>query len=214
GIAAALFLLTFILLASEWIEMIPLAALVGVMFVVVIGTFEWSSIRIIRKIPRADAFTLILVSGVTVVTDLAIAVVVGVIVSALVFAWETANNLYVEVHKEDEDHKTYTLHGQLFFGSISGFKDLFTPREDPADVVIDFHHSRVWDHSALQAIDALADRYLRNGTKLHLKGLSADCKLLLRKANTLIESDRDGDPHYHLVLDYSAHMAPEEETPS
>lgn len=205
GISAALFLLSFILLASGWIEMIPVAALVGVMFVVVIGTFEWSSIRIIGKIPRADAFTLVLVSGVTVVTDLAIAVIVGVIVSALVFAWETANDIYVEVHTEDDDHKTYTLHGQLFFGSISRFKDLFSPREDPADVVIDFHRSRVWDHSALQAIDALAERYLRNGTNLHLKGLSSDCKDLLRKAGNMVESDRDGDPHYRVVVDYKQH---------
>lgn len=205
GIAAALFLLSFILLASGWIEMIPLAALVGVMFVVVIGTFAWSSFRIINKIPRTDAFILILVSAVTVATDLAIAVIVGVIVSALVFAWESANDIYVEVKSESDTEKTYVLHGQLFFGSISGFKTLFSPREDPADVVIDFQRSRVWDHSALEAIDSLAERYQRNGTRLHLRGLSSDCKGLLYKANNMVEVDVDGDPHYRVVVDYSEH---------
>jgi SulP family sulfate permease len=205
GIAASLFLLSFILLASGWIAMIPLAALVGVMLVVVIGTFEWSSIRIINKIPTADAFILVLVSAITVAADLAIAVIVGVIVSALVFAWETANNIYVEVKSETDNEKTYVLHGQLFFGSISGFRDLFHPREDPADVVIDFHHSRVWDHSALEAIDALAERYLRNGTHLHVRGLSVDCKDLLYKAGNMVETDVDGDPHYRVVVDYKKH---------
>ncbi len=206
GISAALFLLSFIMLASGWIEMIPLAALVGVMFVVVVGTFEWSSIRIMRKIPKSDAFILILVSGVTVATDLAIAVIIGVVVSALVFAWESANNIYVEVKSETDDEKTYVLHGQLFFGSISGFKDLFHPRQDPADVVIDFRHSRVWDHSALEAIDALAERYMRNGTRLHLRGLGSDCKDLLHKAGNMVEADRDGDPHYRVVVDYDEHL--------
>jgi SulP family sulfate permease len=205
GIAASLFLLSFILLASSWIEMIPLAALVGVMFVVVIGTFKWSSIRIMHKIPRSDAFILVLVSAITVAADLAIAVIVGVIVSALVFAWETANNIYVEVKSETDMEKVYVLHGQLFFGSISGFKDLFHPRTDPADVVIDFQHSRVWDHSALEAIDVLAERYLRNGTRLHVRGLSVDCKDLLYKAGNMVETDVDGDPHYRVVVDYKKH---------
>ncbi len=205
GIAASLFLLSFILLASDWIEIIPLAALVGVMFVVVIGTFEWSSIRIMNKIPKSDAFILVLVSAVTVAADLAIAVIVGVIVSALVFAWESANNIYVEVKSESGLEKVYVLHGQLFFGSISGFKDLFHPRTDPADVVIDFQHSRVWDHSALEAIDVLAERYLRNGTRLHVRGLSVDCKDLLYKAGNMVETDVDGDPHYRVVVDYKEH---------
>jgi len=205
GIAASLFLLSFILLASGWIEMIPLAALVGVMFVVVIGTFEWSSIRIMHKIPKSDAFILVLVSAVTVATDLALAVIVGVVVSALVFAWESANNIYVVVKSETDTEKVYVLHGQLFFGSISGFKDLFHPRKDPADVVIDFQHSRVWDHSALEAIDALAERYIRNGTRLHVRGLSVDCKDLLHKASNMVETDVDGDPHYRVVVDYKKH---------
>ncbi len=205
GISAALFLLTFILFASDWIEMIPVAALVGVMFMVVIGTFEWSSLRIIGKIPRTDAFVLVLVSAVTVVTDLAIAVVVGVIISALAFAWETARSVYVEVKSETGSRKVYTLHGQLFFASIAHFRDLFDPKNDPEDVVIDFRHSRVWDHSALEAIDSLAEKYIRNGTRLHLLHLSPDCRDLLYKAGSLIEEDKDGDPHYRVVVDYNLH---------
>ncbi len=183
--------------------MIPVAALVGVMFVVVIATFEWSSLRIMHKIPRSDAFIIVLVSAVTVVTDLAIAVVVGVIVSALVFAWQSARHIYVDVTKETKTKKVYVLHGQLFFASISGFKDLFSPKTDPKDVWIDFRHSRVWDHSALEAIDALAERYKRNGTRLHLLHLSPDCRGLLDKASTMMEEDDNEDPHYRVVVDYS-----------
>jgi sulfate permease, SulP family len=202
GICAALFLLSFILFASKWIEIIPVAALVGVMFMVVIGTFEWSSIRIIRKIPKSDLFVLVLVSTVTVFTDLAIAVIIGVIFSALVFAWESASNIYVEVKEETKKKKVYILHGQLFFASISRFKDLFDPKNDPEDVVIDFRYSRVWDHSALEAIDALTEKYIKNGIKLHLLHLSPDCRNLLLKAGSIIESDKDDDPHYRVVVDY------------
>jgi len=205
GIAAALFLLSFILFAAKWIEMIPIAALVGVMFVVVIATFEWSSFRMLRKIPASDAFIIFLVSAVTVATDLAIAVVVGVIVSALVFAWQTAHNIYVEVKSESDKEKIYILHGQLFFASIEAFRDLFDPVKDPESVTIDFHHSRVWDHSALEAIDALAERYLRNGTELHLVGLSKDCKDLLHKAGSMVDTDEDDDPRYRVVVDYKSH---------
>ena len=202
GICAALFLLSFILFASELIQMIPVAALVGVMFMVVIGTFEWSSFRIIKKIPKKDAFVLVLVSAVTVLTDLAIAVIVGVIVSALVFAWESARHVYLEVKEESKERKTYILHGQLFFASISRFKELFHPDKDPKDVVIDFRYSRVWDHSALEAIDALAERYIKRGTRLHLLHLSEDCRKLLYKAGHLMEKDQEEDPHYRVVVDY------------
>lgn len=204
GIAAALFLLSFILFASTYIELIPVAALVGVMFMVVIGTFEWSSLRIIHKIPKSDAFVLVLVSAVTVATDLAIAVVVGVIVSALVFAWESARNIYVEVTDETDDHKTYVLHGQLFFASIARFKRLFDPKNDPKDVTIDFRHSRVWDHSALEAVDALAERYIKSGTQLHLLHLSKDCQSLLKKGGQALEQDPSGDPKYRIVMDHSS----------
>jgi SulP family sulfate permease len=205
GIAAALFLLCFILFAGPWIEQIPVAALVGVMFIVVIATFEWSCFRILHKIPRSDAFIIVLVAGVTVAADLALAVVTGVIVSALVFAWESARHVYAEVTEETAERKTYVLHGQLYFASISHFKELFSPKDDPKDVVIDFRHSRVWDHSALAAIDALAEKYQQHGTQLHLRHLSPDCKGLLDRAGNYMEGDFDGDPHYRVVVDYRDH---------
>ncbi len=201
GIAGALFLLCFILFASSLIEEIPLAALIGVMFIVVIGTFEWSSFRLFGKIPRTDAFVLILVSGVTVATDLAIAVVVGVIVSALAFAWDTAKRMEAETHIDENGTKFYTLHGPLFFGSIHSFKQLFDARNDPQDVVIDFADTRVCDHSGLEAIDAVAERYLNAGKTLHIKHLSPECRELLTKAGNLVEVNVIEDPKYHIADD-------------
>ncbi len=201
GISAALFLLAFILFASDLIEIIPLAALIGVMFMVVIATFEWSSFRIMGKIPGADAFILVLVSAVTVFTDLAIAVIVGVIVSALVFAWQHAKHIYVTKNVTDEGIKVYELHGPLFFSSVHRFKELFDPRNDPDEVVIDFAGSRVYDHSALEAIDSLAERYLNAGKKLHLRHLSPECRDLLEKAGDLIEVNVIEDPRYHVATD-------------
>jgi len=201
GITAALCLLAFILFASSLIEVIPLAALTGVMFIVVLGTFEWSSFRIMGKIPRSDAFVLVLVSAVTVVTDLAIAVVVGVIVSALVFAWEHAKHINVKTYMADNGSKVYELHGPLFFGSVHSFMDLFDPRNDPDDVVVEFQHSRVGDHSGLEAIDNLAERYLNAGKTLHLRHLSPECRKLLRKAGNLVEVNVIEDPKYHVAVD-------------
>lgn len=202
GISAALFLLSFIMFASPLIEQIPLAALVGVMFMVVVGTFEWSSFRILHKIPRTDAFVLILVSGVTVISDLAIVVVVGVIVSALAFAWKAAKRIDVTTKTLPNGSKVYHLHGPLFFGSIASFKELFDPKNDPDDVVIDFADSRVWDHSGLEAIDRLAERYIKAGKELHLRHLSADCTKLLEKSGSLVEINVIEDPNYGLVMDY------------
>ena len=145
GIVAAVSLLLFILFGSTYIEMIPIAALVGLMFMVVVGTFAWSSLRILHKIPLTDALVLVLVSAVTVFTDLAIAVAVGVIVSALVFAWQNARRIYSEISIDEEGTKTYRLNGPLFFGSVRSFHDQFTPGEDPDEVVIDFRGSRVCD---------------------------------------------------------------------
>ncbi|MDX1694408.1 MAG: SulP family inorganic anion transporter [Ketobacteraceae bacterium] len=195
GIVAALSLLAFILFASGLIETIPLAALVGVMFVVVIGTFEWSSFRIMGKIPRADAFVLVLVSGVTVATDLAFAVVVGVIVAALVFAWNNAKNIRV-TRDEKDGSQYYAVNGPLFFGSTTNFLQQFSVSDDKNDVIVDFIHSRVYDHSGLDAIDTLADRYLSAGKTLHLVHLSQDCKKLLRKAGNLVEVNVIEDPRY------------------
>ncbi len=201
GISAALFLLAFILFASSLIEQIPMAALVGVMFIVVLGTFEWSSFRIFNKIPRHDAFVLVLVSAVTVATDLAIAVIVGVIVSALVFAWEHAKHINVQSYVDHKGSKVYELNGPLFFGSVKNFRDLFTPEDDPDDVIVEFQHSRVADHSAIEAIDSLAERYIKVGKQLHLRHLSAECKQLLDKAGDLVEVNRLEDPTYHVADD-------------
>ncbi|HEB67591.1 MAG TPA: SulP family inorganic anion transporter [Gammaproteobacteria bacterium] len=201
GIAAALFLLAFILFASDLIERIPMAALVGVMFMVVLATFEWSSLRIMGRIPRTDAFVLVLVSAVTVFTDLAVAVVVGVIVSALAFAWEHARHINVKSWDEPDGTRVYELHGPLFFGSVKNFLDLFHPEDDPDEVIIEFQHSRVVDHSAIEAIDTLAERYIRAGKRLHLRHLSPECRELLKKAGDLVEVNVLEDPQYHVADD-------------
>ena len=204
GISAALFLLAFILFASDLIEMIPMAALVGVMFIVVLGTFEWSSLRIIGKIPRSDAFVLVLVSAVTVMTDLAIAVVVGVIVSAIVFAWEHAKHINVKSYDDEKGSRIYELNGPLFFGSVKNFAELFDPENDPDDVIIEFQNSRVADHSAIEAIDNLADKYIQAGKTLHLRHLSPECRLLLKKAGDLVEVNVLEDPKYYVANDQLA----------
>jgi SulP family sulfate permease len=201
GASAAIFLLLFILFGGDLIGQIPLAALIGVMFIVVIGTFEWSSFRILSKVPKSDAFVIILVSGVTVISDLAVAVVVGVIVSALVFAWEHAKQLYAKKSTDENGAKVYEVHGAVFFGSVKNFQDIFTPKEDPEEVIIDFVHSRVYDHSGLEAIDKLAERYLNAGKKLHLRHLSAECRELLHKAKDLVEVNVMEDPKYHVADD-------------
>ncbi|MDH5570858.1 MAG: SulP family inorganic anion transporter [Gammaproteobacteria bacterium] len=204
GISAALFLLCFILFASGLIEKIPMAALVGVMFIVVLGTFEWSSLRIMGKIPTTDAFVLILVSGVTVMTDLAVAVVVGVIVSALAFAWEHAKHINVKTFIDEKGSKVYMLNGPLFFGSVNSFFELFDPKNDPDDVIIEFQNSRVADHSAIEAIDNLAEKYVNAGKKLHLRHLSPECTELLIKAGDLVEVNVLEDPRYHVADDQLA----------
>ena len=201
GIAAALFLLAFILFASSLIEQIPMAALVGVMFIVVLGTFEWSSLRILGKIPLTDAFVLILVSAVTVMTDLAVAVVVGVIVSAVFFAWEHAKHINVKGYDDENGSRVYELNGPLFFGSVKSFLELFDPANDPDDVIIEFQNSRVADHSAIEAIDNLAEKYIKAGKKLHLRHLSIECTQLLKKAGDLVEVNVMEDPRYHVADD-------------
>tara|TARA_R110002096_G_scaffold83431_6_gene193450 strand:- start:1476 stop:3092 length:1617 start_codon:yes stop_codon:yes gene_type:complete len=198
GIAAGLLLLSFILFASPLIEKIPLAALTGVMFMVVIGTFEWSSVRILRKIPKSDAFVIVLVSVVTVVShNLALAVIAGVIVSALVFAWKSAHHVHRETEIREDGSKVYYLHGPLFFGSIQDFSTEFSPASDPDDVIIDMMDSRVWDHSGLEAIHKLAERYRNAGKTLHLQHISASCREMLKKAGTMVDVIvLDDDPIY------------------
>ena len=201
GIAAALFLLSFILFANELIEKIPVAVLVGIMFMVVIGTFEWGSFNMFNKIPKQDVFVVVLVTIVTVFTDLAIAVVVGVIASALVFAWQNAKHIYAVPKDLESGERVYEIHGPLFFASAHRFNELFDPASDPDEVIIDFAHSRVADHSAIEAIDNLAEKYKKAGKNLHLRHLSQDCKALLKKAGGLVEINIKEDPHYHIADD-------------
>ncbi len=201
GIAAALFLLVFILFAAPLIEQIPLAALVGVMFMVVIGTFAWNSLTILRKVPLTDAMVIVLVTAVTVKYDLAIAVVVGVIVSALAYSWNNAKRIHATTKLDETGARVYSIEGPLFFGSAEGFGELFDIEGDPDTVVVDFDQSRVVDQSALQAIEMLAGKYQSAGKTLQLRHLSRDCHRLLTKAGHLM-IDSDDDPEYMVAVDY------------
>lgn len=199
GIIAAVLLLVFILALSHWIEMIPLAALVGLMFVVCQKTFEWSSLQALRKIPRHDAIIVVGVTVITVLTDLAIAVLAGVVFAALVFAWQHAKQIQAQVGTDDKGWKVYTLKGTLFFASAANFAALFSPKDDPQHVVIEFRDARVADQSAVEAIDALAARYQQAGKTLHLRHLSPDCLEILGKAKSMVEVNAFEDPHYHIA---------------
>jgi SulP family sulfate permease len=202
GIVASVVLLFFILYLSKYIEMIPVAVLIGVMMMVVIGTFEWGSFRLFGKVPVPDIIVGISVAVITVLTDnLALAVIAGVIMSALSFAWESAGKIHSVEENESDGKKTYKLHGALFFASINTFHAIFTPKQDPKNVYIDFEDSRVMDHSAIQAIDKLADRYQKAGKTLHLIHLSSECRLLLKTAKHLVEVNVLEDPQYHVAID-------------
>ena len=202
GISAALFLLIFILVGAPIIEMIPLAALVGVMFMVVIGTFAWNSFKILRRVPFTDAFVTILVTIVTVISDLAVAVIVGVIVSALAYAWNNARRIHAHTEIAETGAKIYRIQGPLFFGSSDGFLELFDVPNDPSEVIIEFSDSRVVDQSALQAIEAVAGKYELANKRIQLRHLSRDCHSLLTKAGHLV-IDSDDDPDYALAVNYS-----------
>jgi SulP family sulfate permease len=201
GLSAALFLLLFIVVAAPLIETIPLAALVGVMFMVVIGTFAWNSLMILRKVPLTDAFVIVLVTAVTVMFDLAIAVVVGVIVSALAYAWQNATRIRAKTYTTPEGARVYQVNGPLFFGSAAGFSELFDVEGDPRMVIIDFADSRVADQSALTAIEAIAAKYESAGKKVQLRHLSRDCHQLLTKAGQLMVDSED-DPDYGVAVNY------------
>ena len=202
GIMMALTLLTFILFTDKLIEQVPIAALIGVMFMMVIETFAWSSFRILKKIPKSDAFVLITVSAVTVIYDLAIAVFVGVIISALAFAWENAKKIRARKRFREDGTKVYEIWGPLFFGSISAFNEKFDVKNDPDTVEIDFVEARISDHSAIEAIFALVEKYKAANKNVTIKHLSEDCKVLLYKASPIfkdvIVEDID-DPRYHLA---------------
>ncbi|MBT4989264.1 MAG: SulP family inorganic anion transporter [Rickettsiales bacterium] len=204
GITAAIFLLSFIIFAAPLIEAIPIAALVGVMFMVVIGTFAWSSLRIMNKIPKSDAFVIVLVSATTVFFDLAAAVFVGVIVSALVYAWNNAHHITAVINEDSSKNtKIYDLYGPIFFGSVASFKDLFHPNTDPDNIIINFEHSRVWDHSGLEALEQLAKKYNKIGKIIKYQKLSIDCANLLEKSGCIIDRNNESDPHYEVVMDRS-----------
>lgn len=202
GVVAALALLAFVLFASGFIEQVPISALVGVMFMVVIGTFAWSSFRILNKIPLSDVIVLVAVSSLTVIFDLAIAVISGVIMSALVFSWENAKRIRARKRMREDGTKVYEIWGPLFFGSILAFNDKFDVKNDPQNVEVDFVESRISDHSAIEAIYNLVNKYEAEGKSIKLKHLSEDCKILLYKSNPkfheVIEEDID-DPRYHLA---------------
>ena len=200
GITAAIVVLLFILVLSDLIEQIPIAALVGLMFFVVIATFEWSSMNILRGMSKADAAIVIIVTALTVIFDLAIGVIAGVIIAALVFAWQHAQKVMLERRLQPDGKVIYHVHGPLFFASAQYFSDQFDMDNDPECVKIDFKYSRVYDHSGVEAIDKLTERYQAQGKKLILKHLSPECQALLTQAKDLVEVNLSEDPHYHVSL--------------
>jgi len=203
SVSASLFLLSFILFTSSLIELIPIAALVGVMFMVVLGTFAWNSLKLLFVVPKSDALVIILVTVVTVYADLAIAVVVGVIVSALVFAWKSASRIKATERQSrtEKGAKVYEIEGPLFFSSTNSFLEIFKPSQDPDLIIIDFAQSKVIDQSALKAIEDIADKYSSFGKKVKLRHLSKDCHRLLSRTGQLI-MDSDDDPEYSVAADY------------
>src|SRR5690554_1350687 len=201
GIVAAVMLLVFVMFGAGLIEKLPMAALTGVMFMVAIGTFEWVSIKMIGKMPKHDIFVGILVAAITVLLhNLALAVLINVIISALVFAWESAKRIRARKFIDENGVKHYEIYGPLFFGSVTAFNSKFDVLNDPDEVVIDFKESRVADMSGIEALNKLTERYLKLGKKLQLKHLSADCRKLLADADKVIEVNIIEDPSYKVVV--------------
>jgi SulP family sulfate permease len=201
GIVAALALLCFILFASAYIEMVPIAALVGVMFMVVIGTFAWSSLKVWDKVPLADVVVIVLVTGLTVMFDLAIAVLAGVIVSSLVFSWENAKRIRARKFVDEHGVKHYEIYGPLFFGCIELFNSKFDVAEDPKEIIIDFKESRIMDQSAIECINKLSEKYIKNGKSVHLRHLSKDCIRLIKRADKICDVNVLEDPDYFVAID-------------
>ena len=202
GITAAVCLLLFILFLAPLIEQIPMAALTGVMFMVVIGTFEWTSLKMFRRMPRSDMFVMVLVAGYTVLMhDLASAVILGVIVSALVFSWQHATHIGADSKFNEYGSKIYQVHGPLFFASASPFKEIFDVEGDPEDVVVDFYYSRVYDQSGLEAINTLSEKYKNVGKRLHVTHLNPKCRELFDDAGDLIEVNMSDSPQFHVESD-------------
>ena len=202
GIVASVMLLVFVMFGAGLIEQVPMAALTGLMIMVALGTFEWASLRTFRRMPKSDVLVMVLVTLVTVfLHNLALAVLVGVIISALVFAWDNAIRIRARKRVDEEGVKHYEIYGPLFFGSTSLFKEKFDVQNDPEEIVIDFKESRIVDMSAIEAVNKLTERYLKVGKKVHLKHLSRDCRRLLKDADDLIEINVLEDPTYKVLRD-------------
>ena len=202
GIVAAVMLLVFILFGAPLIEKLPMAALTGLMIMVAIGTFEWASLRTFRRMPTSDVIIMVLVTGITAVLhNLALAVLIGVVVAALIFAWDNAIRIRARKHIDENGWKHYQLFGPLFFGSTTVFQEKFDVQGDPNHVVLDFAESKVSDMSAIEALNKVTARYAANGKKVHLRHLSADCRRLLDRADAIIEVNHFEDPTYKVVTD-------------
>ncbi|MGB0915430.1 MAG: SulP family inorganic anion transporter [Crocinitomicaceae bacterium] len=202
GIISSLTILSIILFGAPVIELLPMAALTGVMIIVAISTFEWASLKVFGKMPTTDVIVMIIVTLITIfMHNLALAVLIGVIISALAFAWENAKRIRAKKYIDEKGSKHYEIYGPLFFGSISTFNEKFDVQGDPDDVIIDFSESKIVDMSAIEAVNALTERYLKAGKKIHLRHLSADCQKLLKNADKIIEVNVLEDPTYHIVTD-------------
>jgi SulP family sulfate permease len=202
GIVASLMLLVFVIFGADLIERVPMAALTGLMIMVALGTFEWASLRTFRRMPKSDVLVMVLVTLVTVfLHNLALAVLVGVIIAALVFAWDNAKRIRARKYIDEAGIKHYEIYGPLFFGSVALFNEKFDILNDPDEVIIDFRESRVVDMSAIEALNKITERYLKVGKKVHLKHLSRDCKQLLKNADDIIEVNVLEDPTYKVVVD-------------
>jgi SulP family sulfate permease len=201
GIVAAVALLIFVMVGASLIEQVPMAALVGLMFMVAIGTFEWASLRIIRKVPTTDVVVMFLVAGVTVIFhNLAVAVILGVVISALAFAWENAVRIRARKRVDEKGIKHYEIWGPLFFGSVTAFNEKFDVLGDPQEIIIDFKESRIVDHSAIEAVNKITERYAKVGKTVHLRHLSEDCRLMLDNASSIIEVNYYEDPTYKVAI--------------
>ena len=202
GIVAAIGLLVIVMFGAALIEQLPMAALTGLMIMVAIGTFEWASLRTFNKMPKSDIFVMVTVTLVTIfLHNLALAVVVGVIIAALVFAWDNAKRIRARKFIDENGVKHYEIFGPLFFGSVTAFNEKFEIFDDPDEVIIDFKESRIVDMSAIEALNKITERYLKVGKKVHLKFLSNDCQKLLKNADKLIEVNVLEDPKYKVVVD-------------
>jgi SulP family sulfate permease len=213
GIIAALTILVIILFGAPVIELVPIAALVGVMVMVAVGTFEWASFRALRRMPKPDIFVMILVTLITVfLHNLALAVLIGVIISALVFAWESAKRIRARKYVDEAGVKHYEIYGPLFFGSVTAFGEKFDVANDPDEVIIDFAESKVSDMSAIEALNRITERYANQGKKVHLRHLSRDCITLLNDAEDIIDVNVMEDPTYKVMVDKPLSKSKDPET--